>query len=158
MLGSILFLTLFGLVLIMLETFVPGWISGILGGLCILAAVGLTLGAEEFQGWEPWQRGTLAAGIVVFSIVVLLLWMRFFATRLFRRAFTLQAELPKTVLEAVVTQGAEGVSLTELRPLGRAEFGSERREVRSQDGFVPAGVKVRVVGVEPGNLIVRRVL
>jgi membrane-bound ClpP family serine protease len=54
MLASIAILTLFGILLIMLETFLPGWVAGILGVISIVAAVcvALTLFSEELAGLE----------------------------------------------------------------------------------------------------------
>ena len=154
MLASIAILTLFGILLIMLETFLPGWVAGILGTIAIFAAIWLALMSEELVGWTSNHRVALALGIVVFSMAVLIGWLRWFAVKFFRRALTLTATI-KTPTALGAAPGTQGVALTELRPLGRAEIEGQRYEVRCQNGLAPAGTRVEVIAAEPGNLLVR---
>lgn len=155
MITSIVIITIFGLILMMLETFVPGAIAGIIGVICILVAVTLTLTSTEL-GWLPaWGRTLIACGIVVFSSIAMLIWMRFFAVKIFQRTFNLDATVPTPEIGQGISKGAEGIAITELRPLGRAEFDGQRRDVRCENGFVPAGSRVKVIAFEPGNLLVR---
>lgn len=154
MLASIAILTLFGILLIMLETFLPGWVAGILGTIAIFTAIWLALVSEELGGWSSNQRVALALGIVVFAMAVLIVWLRWFAVKFFHRALTLTTsiEMPPAVGAA---PGTQGVALTELRPLGRAEIDGQRYEVRCQNGLAAAGTRVEVIAAEPGNLLVR---
>lgn len=154
MLASIFILTLFGIFLIMLEVFLPGWVAGIMGTISILAAVWLALMSDDLVGWSNGARLALALGILVFSAAVLLAWMRWFAVKFFRRALTLTASIATPPPVATVL-GSHGVALTELRPLGRAEIAGQRYEVRCQTGMVAAGTQVEVIATEPGNLLVR---
>ncbi len=154
MLASIAILTLFGILLIMLETFLPGGVAGILGTIAIFTAIGLTLMSEELVGWTSNQRGALALGIMVFAMVVLTGWLRWFAVKFFHRALTLTASI-ETPPAVGAAPGTQGVALTELRPLGRAEIDGHRYEVRCQNGLAPAGTRVEVIATEPGNLLVR---
>ena len=154
MLASIAILTLFGILLIMLETFLPGWVAGILGTLSIFIALWLALTADELAGWSSGQRLALALGIVAFSVAALLAWLRWFAVKFFRRALTLTASI-ETPPAAGAAPGSQGVALTELRPLGRAEIAGQRYEVRCQNGLAAVGTRVEVVATEPGNLLVR---
>ena len=158
MLTSIAILSLFGILLLMLETFLPGLIAGTIGTLSLLAAIWLAMTAEELDAWSGSQRASLVIGIVVFASGMMIVWLRWFAVKFFRRGFTLEAIIETntgTVLDAA--PGTQGVSLTELRPLGRAEFGGKRYEVRCQTGHVAAGTPVEVVSAEFGSLIVRPV-
>ena len=59
MLTSILTLALFGILLLMLETFLPGMIAGIIGTLSLIAAVWLSLTADELGCWSSRQGGAL---------------------------------------------------------------------------------------------------
>lgn len=149
-------LVLLGILLMILETFVPGMIVGAIGVLCTLAAAALLLFAEEFAPWSGTARAAAAAGVILLTAAVQLVWLRFFAVKFWRRGFTLEAASPAAP-PAVdsLAPGAVGVALTDLRPLGRADFSGQRREVRCEDGFAPAGAGVRITGREPGNLIVR---
>jgi len=152
--STLAILVTFGILLMILETFLPGMIAGTVGGLCVLAAVALVLVADDFAHWPAWGRAACAAGLVAVTVAVLLAWLRFFAVKFWRRGFTLTAEIASAPAAEGPGPGALGVALTELRPLGRADFGGLHREVRCEDGFAPAGAGVRVTGREPGNLIV----
>ena len=145
----------FGVLLMILETFIPGMIAGILGVLCVLAGVALVMVADDFSHLPDWQRTLIACGIIVAVILFMLIWMRCFAVKIFHRTFPLQATVPSLDQEKGIAPGTEGTALTELRPLGRAEFAGKRHEVRCEDGFAPAGSLIRVSGFELGNLLVR---
>lgn len=154
MLASIAILTLFGILLIMLETFLPGWVAGILGTLSIFVALWLTLTSQELAGWSSGLRLALALGIILFSAAVLLAWLRWFAVKFFHRALTLTTSVG-TPAAPGAAPGAQGVALTELRPLGRAEIAGKHFDVRCQDGLAAAGTRLEVIAAEPGNLLVR---
>ena len=154
MLASIAILTLFGIVLLLLETFLPGWVAGILGVVSIFLALWLTLTSDELVGWSSGLRLALALGIVVFSAGGLLAWLRWFAVKFFRRELTLTTSIETPVADHA-DLGSQGFALTELRPLGRAEIAGKRYEVRCQNGLAAAGTRVEVIATEPGNLLVR---
>lgn len=158
MVTTVAIIVILGVLLMILETFVPGMIAGILGALFVLSGVLLVMTADEFSGWPSWGRGAAACAIIVGSAALQLIWLRFFAVKFWSRSFTLQAEIPSADSPQTLACGTEGVALTELRPLGRAEFNGSRREVRCEDGFVPAGSRLRITGSEPGNLLVRVIL
>ncbi|MFM2167233.1 MAG: hypothetical protein RIS79_1604 [Verrucomicrobiota bacterium] len=156
MLTSILTLALFGILLLMLEIFLPGMIAGALGTLSLLAAVWLTLTAGEFNHWTGGQRAALAIGIVLGATIIMLAWLKWFAVKFLRRGFTLDAAIQgsaETPLAA--SPGTQGIAITELRPLGHAEIAGKRFEVRCQAGHVPVGARVEVVTAEFGSLLVR---
>lgn len=155
MVTTITIIVTFGVLLMILETFVPGMIAGILGGLCVLAGIALVMTVDEFSHWPSWGRGAAALGILFSTGLILLIWLRCFATRVWHRSFTLQSSIPPAPQTQTLPPGTEGIAITELRPLGRAEFAGVRREVRCEDGFAPAGAHVFITGSEPGNLLVR---
>ncbi|MBE7497754.1 MAG: NfeD family protein [Verrucomicrobiaceae bacterium] len=158
MLTSIATLALFGILLLMLETILPGMIAGTLGTLSLLAAVWLAMTAEELSQWSGAQRASLVIGIVVSAAAILLVWLRWFAVKFFRRGFTLDTSIDATAEPGLqAAPGAQGVALTELRPLGRAEIAGQRYEVRCQTGHLPAGTPVEVVTSEFGSLVVRAI-
>lgn len=53
--------------------------------------------------------------------------------------------------------GRTGVAISELRPVGTAEFDGERVDVSTEGDFVPAGTPVTVVEAEGMRLVVRPV-
>jgi len=152
---TIAIIVTFGVLLMILETFVPGMIAGILGALCVLAGVGLVMVADDFSHWPAWVRTAVACGILFASVIIQFVWLRYFAIKFWRESFTLQTTLPSADQSQLLAHGTEGISVSELRPMGRVDFSGTRREVRCEDGFAPAGSRVRVTGSEPGNLLVR---
>ena len=155
MIVTIAIIVLFGIILMMVETFLPGAIAGTLGFLCILAGIGLALFSDELSHWTMGSRALLAIGIIGFASMVLLIWLRWFAVKLFHRAFTLETCIATPVVSVEVADKQEGIAVTELRPLGRAEINGRRWDVRCQTGFAPVGAHLQVIGSEPGNLLVR---
>jgi len=158
MLTSILTLALFGILLLMLETFLPGMIAGTIGTLSLLAALWLTMTAEDLNHWSGSQRAALAMGILVGTCVIMMAWLKWFAVKFFRRGFMLEAAIQGSAeAPMAASPGAQGIALTELRPLGHAEIGGKRFEVRCQTGHAPAGAKVEVIAAEFGSLLVRAI-
>jgi membrane-bound ClpP family serine protease len=51
--------------------------------------------------------------------------------------------------------GAEADVVTDLRPWGTVRVGGQQLDARAETGFVAAGGRVRVVGVERRGLVVR---
>ena len=135
-----------GLGLLALEVFViPGFgIAGVLGIVCMMAAlvltlVGLPLGvAFQTGAWvEPLMRVTAA---LVVTVVLMLLSLARAARERAARGLVLSsstreerglrgARRPTRLL------GQVGVSESDLRPLGVARFGSERVDVVSEGGL-----------------------
>lgn len=152
---TIAILVFFGVILMILETVLPGMITGIIGGLCVLVGVLLVMTHEAFDTWPLWGRTTLASGIILGSAFSVLLWMKVFGKTFLSRMMTLDATLPPAPDPQIVPVGTEGVATTDLRPLGKAEFTGDRYDVRCEDGFAPSGTPIRVTGSEPGNLLVR---
>jgi membrane-bound serine protease (ClpP class) len=152
---TIAIIVIFGIVLMILETILPGGVTGVLGALCTLAAVVLVVTGDGFADWPMWARTSLACGIVVGSGAAVLIWMRVFGKTAVHRTMTLEQSVPPPPDPQSLAIGTEGVAITELRPLGKADFTGSRREVRCEDGFAPAGSRLRVTGSEPGNLLVR---
>lgn len=53
--------------------------------------------------------------------------------------------------------GKEGVAITDLRPVGVVQIGSERHDASSETGFVESGARIRVTGADPQQLRVRTI-
>jgi membrane-bound serine protease (ClpP class) len=54
--------------------------------------------------------------------------------------------------------GREGITLTKLRPAGKARFGDERLFVVTEGGFVDAETRVRVVDVQGNRIVVQKII
>lgn len=51
--------------------------------------------------------------------------------------------------------GATGTATTFLRPIGRADFGGVPHDVIAREGFIEAGARIEVVGVEGQKIVVQ---
>ncbi|MFQ3671877.1 MAG: hypothetical protein SNJ84_10520, partial [Verrucomicrobiia bacterium] len=62
-----------GVLLLVVEIFLPGMIAGILGAICLLVAVVLT-----FTNFGPEQAFMLLFAELVFGVILFALWLKFF--------------------------------------------------------------------------------
>lgn len=160
-----------GVGLLALELFViPGFgVTGILGLLCVVVALMLTLVGLPLDvllrtgAWiEPLARVGVALLLTVLGLVVS---ARFLPRTRAMRGLVLQSTLasnvrpsgPSTFVSADETRfvGQVGVAESDLRPIGIARFGDARIDVVSEGGYVRAGTRVRVREVEGGRIVVR---
>jgi membrane-bound serine protease (ClpP class) len=145
-----------GLLLIIAEVFIPGGAAGVVGGLALLAAMGV--GLVTFPA--PW--GFISAvSIVVFGGIGLLLWVQLFPRTRTGKRITLQtdsASYKSAAPPANSLIGATGEALTALRPGGVALLDGKRYDVLADGGeWIAAGAMIRVSAIRDGNLIVRNV-
>jgi membrane-bound serine protease (ClpP class) len=146
-------LTLAGFVVVLAEVFFPSF------GMFGLLAAGAIVTADvlAYQESPTFMWALIAAQVV---IVPLLLKFAFAVLpRLpFGRGMVLAEPEPQPqagIETADHLLGAEGTTLTDLRPSGTALVGSERRTVVSELGVVPQGTRVEVVAVEGYRIVVR---
>ncbi len=160
-----------GLGLIAVEFLItPGMgIAGLCGGLLLL--VGLVFSFTGGDLSSPQAQNDLVIGFfsvlsafVISGIGIGFLLKRMPESPLIRR-FVLQATVSQRPELAFARPGGElpadetvGVALTDLRPAGRARFGSEGAavvvDVRSRGAWVASGRPVRVVGRDGLGLVV----
>jgi membrane-bound serine protease (ClpP class) len=173
--GSLeLLLFLSGVVLLVVEIFlIPGFgVTGISG--IILMGTALVLSRQSFVWpeftweWEQFRRNIAVVGVSFFSsIVVFGLLVRSFPKLPFFNRLILSspsvAVLPSSdgggaglVGDAPVPVGSIGVVRTALRPVGKAVFDGEVREVQSDGEFLPVGTTVEVTEAKGNRLFVRR--
>jgi membrane-bound ClpP family serine protease len=151
-------ITLFviGIVLIFLEIFLPGAISGTLGVAALIASLflaggnGVSIGVSLFI--------SLFISILFFFIMV-----KFFNKKimLFNKMVLFDSARKEDGYVSNKNRtdllGNIGEALTMLRPAGTAIFMGERVDVVSEGGFIPKNVKVKVIKVEGARIVVREV-
>ncbi len=144
----------FGVILMLVEAFMPGLgIFGITGLVSTVVAV--VLAAASIQtGLVMVLVSFVLAGL--FSA----LSFRYFASRGALRHIILseeeRAELGYVApLDQKHLAGKTGVAITVLRPSGTAQIEGRRIDVVSEGGFIPAGEKIIVDRVEGVRVIVR---
>jgi membrane-bound serine protease (ClpP class) len=152
----VLVLFVFGIALMLVEAFMPGFgVFGVSGLISTL--VSIVLAAVSIQtGMVMLLVSFLLAGVFSFFS------FRFFARRGALRHIILseeeRVELGYTApLDQTSLIGLEGVTLTTLRPSGAAEIEGRRIDVVSDGAYIPAGEKITVERVEGVRVIVQRV-
>lgn len=148
---------IFGVVLLVVEAFMPGFgLPGISGIALQVAAVVLTY----------MNHGAVAAvgmTLIILSIIAIAI------SASLRSAAKGKLSKSQIILHDVESSdagyrasedlqiflGREGTTTSVLRPTGMADFDGVRLNVTSEGQFVPAGEKVRIVRVEGSRILVR---
>ena len=153
----IILLFLFGMGLLIVEAFMPGFgLPGITGSIMEIAVIVLTY---------IHHGGVAALGVTVCILAIMgiavSLALRSASTgRLSKSAMILNDEEDANVLDVSedlkVFVGKEGVTTTVLRPTGMAEIEGIRLNVESEGDFIPKDTAVKVQRVDGRNVIVRK--
>lgn len=148
--GLIALLIAVGLVLLFLETILPGLVAGALGFVSLCAAVGYAYAEFGFRT----GNGTLGI-VLVLLIAGTALWVKFFPESSVARIFVSQRRIGTVGAEKPELLGQSGVALSPLRPAGTALISGRRVDVVTEGGFVEKGQEVTVVSVEGLRVVVR---
>ncbi len=144
-----------GLIAMVAEFFEPG--MGIFGGIGIVIMI-----IDIFVLAKTWEQGfVLLGGLAIIVILFVLLLF----------VLTSYGLLPKKLIlsdctdndsgyvaaaEHKVAVGDEGVTVTELRPAGKAKFGDVDADVVSEGSFLDSGVKITVISVTGNRILVKK--
>ena len=152
----IISLIVLGVFLMALELFViPGFgVSGIIGIAAL--TTGIFLVTDSLLEGVLYTSGSL----IILGIITYWSFSSPRTRRLWRK-FTLSTSqtlkggyvAPKVHYETYL--GRVGVSLTQLRPAGTADFEGEHLDVVTEGGFIGRGTSIRVIAVEGTRIIVR---
>jgi membrane-bound serine protease (ClpP class) len=150
--GVIALLIAVGLVLLFLETILPGMIAGALGLLALGAAV----------AYGYMQFGAKTGNATLFIVLVMLgvgtvLWVKFFPDSPMAKVFVSKGQIGTVGAEKPELLGQTGVALTPLRPAGTVVFNGKRVDVVADGLFIEKGTSVKVVAVEGLRVVVRPV-
>ncbi len=148
-LTAIILLIVVGLVLLVVEViFIPGTtLVGILG--VAFAGLGVFLGFTAFGNEAGFW---FLIGTSVAAVAAVLLSVRNKSWQ----DFSLDKSMDSRVNEDVVLVelGARGVTTSNLRPSGKADFNGRVYEVRSKGQHLEAGTEVRVYKIESRSIYV----
>ncbi|KXU36631.1 hypothetical protein AXK11_03570 [Cephaloticoccus primus] len=148
---AILLCFIVGGLLISFEVFVPGGILGLLGGLALLVAVGLSFYDHGVSG------GALAFfAALAFVGAVLFVEFKLLPKTALGRSLFLKGSVTGTATAAPqdTLVGASGAALTVLAPSGYVLIDGRQHEAFSRSGFIAAGASIKVVAAESLRLIV----
>lgn len=146
-------LTLAGLVLVVLEVFLPGWVAGTAALLCMVAAAVAAFPAFGFQG------GMIACILLMAGCLAFVwAWFRVLPRTRIGKSLILTTEMDpqRDVAAFSELMGQRGVAVTRLAPGGIARFGSRRVDVLSDGQWVQPGEPVLVVKVVGRAVTVRK--
>lgn len=147
---TILSLILLGLGVIVIEIiFVPGTtLVGLIGFVLLVLGVGLSFRYfGSTTGWLTTGGTAIASGVVFYLAFKANVWGR----------FSLKSTSDSKVNEGElsnVTTGAEGMTISALRPVGKAELNHKTYEVRTMGNYVEPGTKIRVTQILSNQIIV----
>lgn len=146
-----------GIVMLVLEMFMPGFgVAGIVGLLSLAAVVVMQI------GWGSPQIGVLVVAIVMVIIILALLWLirSFQKGGLGRSRLVLQDHIdasssPVTTDDRTLLVGKRGVAITPLRPAGIAEIDGRRVSVTTTGAFVESGKPIEVIDLKGFDILVQ---
>jgi len=148
----IITLLILGAVLMFLETMLPGLIAGIIGFICLAAAV--VLGYRDYG----YQAGTLIlAGVIVGLMVGVWCWFKFFPESRIAKTFISRGAVGELGVDKPELLNGTGEALTQLRPSGTAKINGQRVDVVAESGLIERDTKIKVVAVEGARVVVRAI-
>ena len=148
----IIILLVLGAILLFLETLLPGLVTGMLGFLCLVAAV--ILGYRDFG----FQTGNLILGGVLVGLVIgVLCWLKFFPESRMAKRFISKSAVGELGVAKPELLDRTGVTITQLRPSGTAFINGKRTDVVTEGALIEQGASIKVVAVEGMRVVVREV-
>jgi len=151
--NPLIFLIL-GFLLIFLEFYLPGAIMGISGGIFIL--ISLVLFAAQTD--SPLAVSLYIIGIIV--ALVLLIKFAIWRIRTAKPQRSIYSDDAQVGYQAVSYDtsaiGKKGIVFTDLKPGGFIIVDGKQLPAISKEGYLSKGTKVRVLGGEESNLIVKK--
>lgn len=147
---TVISLILFGLFLVVAEIiFVPGTtLVGIVGFVFLITGIGFSFnyfGSET--GWTTVGITSVASGLILYYSFKANVWSR----------FSLKSAINSKVNEGeldLLVVGAEGQTVSALRPIGKAEIGNKMYEVKTLGEYLDSGSKIRIIKIESNQIIV----
>ena len=143
---AIVVLIIVGFLMLAAEVFVPGMVLGLLGGLCLSGAV-----IVAFIYYDAVTGSMVFAGVCVLTVAGFFAWMAAFPHTAIGRRIMLQKSHTSGVGERASPSellGAQGRSLTPLRPAGSAFIGGRKVDVVAESDFIAPDEPVVVVREE----------
>ena len=151
---AIVVLIIVGFLMLAAEVFVPGLVLGLLGGMCLSGAI-----AVAFVYYDVVTGSLVFAGVCVLTIGGFIAWLAAFPHTAIGRKIMLHKTHPSGVGERASPSallGAQGRSLTPLRPAGSASIGGRKVDVVAEVDFIARDEPIVVVRQEGLRIVVRK--
>lgn len=143
-----------GLLLIFLEFFLPGAISGTLGVAALILSLFLA-------GSDTVQIGVSILIAIFLSVLVFFIMIKIFDKKLvlFNKMVLFDSARKEDGYVSNINRtdllGMEGIALTILRPAGTVIINNERIDAVTEGGFIEQNAIVKVIKVEGARIVVR---
>jgi membrane-bound ClpP family serine protease len=146
-------LLLIGIALLMAELiFIPGTtVVGLLG--LIFSIVGVVISYQHFGS----TIGFYVLMVTLAALVVAVFYS--FRTGAWTR-FSLKSSMNSRVNEGIMATvhiGDEGITISTLRPIGKAQFHDKTFEVKTSGNYIDQGEKVKIVQIESHQITVETI-
>ena len=151
---AIVVLIIVGFLLLAAEVFVPGLVLGLLGGLCLSGAVVIA-----FAYYDAVTGSLVFVGVCALTVGGFLGWMAACPHPAIGRKIMLQTSHRQGIggkLPPAELLGAQGRSLTPLRPAGTASIGGRKVDVVAESHFIASDEPIVVVREEGMRVVVRK--
>jgi membrane-bound ClpP family serine protease len=148
----IITLLVLGAVLMFLETLLPGMVTGIIGFLCLVAAVIL-----GYQGFGFRTGNLVLGGVVVGLALGVFGWLKFFPESRIAKRFVSSSAVGELGVAKPELLHCTGVAITPLRPSGTGLISGKRVDVVTEGGLIDRGASIKVIAVEGARVVVREV-
>lgn len=152
----IIICVLAGVILLIVEAFMPGFgVPGISGIILLLAGVAMTW----YEYGAMVGLGTTVAVLALVGVAISVSLKSASSGRLSKSDLILNdTETPPSEnADMQLLVGKEGVVKNTLRPVGTAEFDCGKLHVTSDGEYVSEGQKVRIVRVEGAQIFVNKI-
>jgi membrane-bound serine protease (ClpP class) len=153
-----------GVVALAVEVFIlPGFgVAGILGVVAVATAIVLAMMGARPTSADVMQAFAVLGASFVIAAAVVYAWLRHIPNSgrfsgLFLRGAVAQSDGYISALPRMDLVGMDGVAITDLRPAGTAQIGSERVDVVTEGEYVHQGSPIRVIRSEGYRHVVRGV-
>ena len=138
-----------GVILLSLETLLPGMIAGVIGLLCLAAGV-----IAAFVTFGPQTGFYVFASVTVLVIVGTLIWVKVFPSTRMARQFTSDKTSGDIGTDRPELLNQTGTALTRLRPSGTALINDRRVDVVTEGVMIERDTPIKVVAVEGMRVVV----
>ncbi|MFO6496291.1 MULTISPECIES: NfeD family protein [Bacillus] len=151
-----LLLFIAGIILIILELFLPGGIAGIIGLTAVVLSLFLASGSVTVMAVSILIATAVSIAASILLTRVLGKRMKFFKKLILTDSTNSESGYVSNETRRDLI-GKTGVTYTPLRPAGTVIIGDERLDVVSEGSFTAKDRKVKVVKVEGSRIVVREI-
>jgi membrane-bound serine protease (ClpP class) len=146
---------LLGLLLILIEFYLPGAVMGVAGGILVLTSIVLF----AMQTSSPWWILLYLTGVVI--VLIYLVKFALWRIRTAKPSRSIYLNSDQTGYQAssfdASVIGKTGVVVTDLKPGGHILVDGKRLQAISQSGYLTKGTEVVVLSGQEESLIVKQI-